>query len=86
MAINIHNPEAHRLARELASLTGETLTEAVVMSLRERLERERARLTRRSMVERLTELAQRCSELEVLDERSGDEILGYGADGAPSHR
>ena len=40
--MNIKNPEAHRLARELADLTGESVTGAVTESLRERLERLRA--------------------------------------------
>ncbi len=39
MSLNIKNPEAHTLAARLAEKTGETLTEAVVRSLRERLER-----------------------------------------------
>jgi antitoxin VapB len=42
MSLNVKHPEAHRLARELASLTGETLTDAVTVALRERLARERA--------------------------------------------
>lgn len=39
MAINIKNPEAERLARDLAARTGVSLTEAVVVALRERAER-----------------------------------------------
>ena len=39
MSLNIKNPEAHKLARELAECTGESLTEAVTLALRERLER-----------------------------------------------
>jgi len=42
MGMNIKNPEAHRLAREVAELTGESVTGAVTGSLRERLERLRA--------------------------------------------
>ncbi len=41
MALYITNPEADRLARELIAKTGETLTDAVVTALRERLERTR---------------------------------------------
>ena len=41
MASSIKTEEADRLARELAKLTGETMTEAVTRSLRERLQRER---------------------------------------------
>jgi antitoxin VapB len=42
MSLNVKNDHAHRLARELADMTGETLTEAVTTALRERLARERA--------------------------------------------
>lgn len=41
MSLNIKNPAAHRLARELADVTGESLTTAVTLALEERLERER---------------------------------------------
>ena len=41
MSLNIKNEETCRLARELAELTGETITGAVTVALRERLERER---------------------------------------------
>ncbi len=41
MSMNIKSAEAHELARELASLTGESLTEAVTAAVRERLERVR---------------------------------------------
>ena len=43
MALSIKTAEADKLARSLARLTGESLTEAVTTALRERLERERAR-------------------------------------------
>lgn len=39
MSLNIKTEEAHRLARELAVMTGETMTAAVVQALRERLQR-----------------------------------------------
>lgn len=39
MALSIKTQEADRLARELSSLTGETMTDAVTKALRERLER-----------------------------------------------
>jgi antitoxin VapB len=43
MSMNIKNEEAHRLARELVKLTGESLTTAVAVALQERIERERRR-------------------------------------------
>jgi antitoxin VapB len=42
MAMNIKNDEAHKLARELSDLTGESLTAAITEALRERLERVRS--------------------------------------------
>lgn len=42
MRLHITNPETDRLARELVALTGESITAAVTVALRERLERFRA--------------------------------------------
>ena len=39
--LNIKNEETCQLARELAELTGETMTGAITVALRERLERQR---------------------------------------------
>ena len=43
MALSVKDPEADRLAREIAARTGETLTQAIVVALRERLARLRGR-------------------------------------------
>ncbi|HXZ79397.1 MAG TPA: type II toxin-antitoxin system VapB family antitoxin [Terriglobales bacterium] len=42
MTLNIKNEETHKLATQLAKLTGESMTEAVTKAVRERLERVRA--------------------------------------------
>ncbi len=84
MALSIKNDEADRLVRELAHITGESLTEAVVISLRERLERKRAETDNRPLAEQLMEIGRRCSALPVLDGRSADEILGYDENGLPT--
>jgi antitoxin VapB len=55
--MNIKSQEAHRLARELASLTGESLTSAVTEAVRERLERVR-RDRGGSLIERLRSIEQ----------------------------
>lgn len=39
MSLNIKNPETYKLARELAAVSGESITEAVTKAVRERLER-----------------------------------------------
>ena len=80
MALSVKNEEADRLARDLAKMTGESLTEAVVVALRERLDRER---TRRDLVRRVTRLAVEVSALPVLDARSRDEMIGYDEAGLP---
>jgi antitoxin VapB len=61
VGLNIKNPEAHRLAGELARLTGENLTEAVTEALRERLERERRRRQRQALSDELLAIGRRCA-------------------------
>lgn len=41
MSLNIKNEDAHRLARQLSELTGESMAQAVTQAIRERLERVR---------------------------------------------
>ena len=41
MSLNIKNKEAHKVASQLARLTGENMTEAVTKAVRERLDRVR---------------------------------------------
>lgn len=76
MALSIKSDEADALARELADLTGESLTEVVTESLRERLDRER-RVRRRDLKSLVAEIQERIAALPVLDDRSDDEVLGY---------
>ncbi len=60
MALSIKTDEADRLARELARLTGETLTDSITKALRERLERERAaRQAEGDLPKRIREFAAR---------------------------
>jgi antitoxin VapB len=54
MGISIRDPEAGRLARELAALRRTTMTEAIAHALRAELERERKKTP---LVERLRRLA-----------------------------
>jgi antitoxin VapB len=83
MALNIRNPEAERLAAELAKQTGESKTEAVTKALRDRLMRVRRERTKRRLVDELEEIAEHCASLPVLDGRTPDEILGYDEVGLP---
>ncbi len=82
MPLSIKDPEADRLAREVARLTGETLTGAIVQSLRERLQRVR-RPRGPKLAEELLAIGRRCAALPIKDKRSLDEILGYDENGLP---
>jgi antitoxin VapB len=60
MSLNIKDPEAHRLAQQIARSTGETMTRVVTEALRERL----ARLERhnaQASVEELLAIAKRAA-------------------------
>jgi len=83
MPISIKNPEAEQLVRQVADLTGESLTEAILVALRERHERLAASKRRRSLADELDRIAKRCAALPVLDSRPADEILGYDENGLP---
>lgn len=83
MAFSIKNNEADRLARQLAALTGENLTETVVRALRERLSRHQLPAQRRKAGTELAKLADKLSKLPVRDPRPADEILGYDESGLP---
>jgi antitoxin VapB len=85
MAISIKSPEADRLARQLAATTGESITMAITVAMRERLEREeRKRLSKAALLEEIRAISHHCAALPVLDARSEDEILGYDENGIPA--
>jgi antitoxin VapB len=60
MSLNIKDPEAHRLAQQIARATGETMTRVVTEALRERLSRLERRSARAS-VEDLLAIAERAA-------------------------
>lgn len=85
MALSLKDKETDSLARQVASLTGETLTEAIRTSLRERLARERLKRGKpASLMDEIDEIVRHFDALPVLDPRSADEILGYDENGLPS--
>ena len=59
MSLNIKSEEARQLAKELAQLTGETMTGAVTVALRERLEREKRRRSVEARVREMRAIGQR---------------------------
>jgi antitoxin VapB len=83
MALYLNNAQAERLAREVADLTGETLTEAVRVSLEQRLRHEKLKRGARPWDDAAIEaIVRRAATLPLLDPRSPEEIL-YGDDGLP---
>jgi antitoxin VapB len=79
MALSIKSERADRLARDLAELTGESITDAVVASLEARLDAER----RRRRTVGLGDIVDRFGRLPLLDERDADDIIGYDEHGLP---
>ncbi|MGH9155925.1 MAG: type II toxin-antitoxin system VapB family antitoxin [Acidimicrobiales bacterium] len=89
MALNIKDPEAERLASEVARLTGESKTRAVKVALQER----QARLTERTVTPDRVAHLRRVLEEELwplvppeilgqpLSRADREAILGYGPAG-----
>lgn len=74
------------LAEELATYTGESVTNAIATALRERLQRVKSegRVAPHSLPEVLLRIGQECAALPVIDNRTADEILGYNELGLPA--
>jgi antitoxin VapB len=84
LPLNIKDQEVYDLAREVADLTGETLTDAVRFSLRLRLDIERRTVADPLWIEQLQEISDRCAARPVIDSRSDDELVGYDEHGIPA--
>lgn len=83
MPLSIRNARAEQLAREVAAESGENLTQAIIRALEERLQRLRGRRHINDVASEILNVSRRCSALPDLDQRSGDEILGYDDRGVP---
>lgn len=60
MSLNLKNPETEKLARKLARVTGESLTAAVTVALKERLENlDRIQQNGGGRLERLMQIVER---------------------------
>lgn len=79
MALSIKSERADQLARELAELTGKSITEAVAASLEYQLELERRKRHRQV----LRDIVERFRALPVLDGRPSEEVIGYNEHGLP---
>lgn len=84
MSLNIKDRQTYEAVRRLAEATGETLTEAVRVSVQERLKRLETRRHRgRRLADRLDEIALHCASGPIDRSRTDDEILGYDERGLP---
>ena len=83
MPLNIKDSETDALAKRLASLTGESLTQAVKRAIQERLARvEKSRRAIR-LADELDHIALHCAGLPRRDRRSAEQIIGYNERGLP---
>ena len=89
MALNIKDPEAERLAAEIAAITGESKTRAVRIALKERKERLAVGVVRRDRVQELLRFLEeeiwpqmpRAALGKRVSRREREAILGYGPRG-----
>jgi antitoxin VapB len=83
MSLNIKSEETHRLVRELAALTGESMTAAVTEAVRERLDRMRRERGVR-LADRLLAIGKDCAARLAEPYRSADHAdLLYDEHGLP---
>lgn len=84
MALNIKDLETDRLARNLARMTGESLTETINKALRARLEQEMRRRGKLPIDRtKVDEIVKQIASRPILDDRSPEEIIGYDEHGLP---
>lgn len=81
MSLIIDDPDAEYLAHALAALTGETVNQAVIAALRDRLTQV---LKEESALDEIMAIAHHCASLPECDPRTPDEILGYDENGLPT--
>jgi antitoxin VapB len=72
MAMNIKSAEAHQLAKELAALEHTTVTDAVILSLREAVERRQREEDRTARAQAMKDIAGRFAEIDR--ERQGPSL------------
>jgi antitoxin VapB len=81
--LRVDHPEADELAHTLAERMGESVDEAVVQALRERLARAPKPTSGARRRGELLAIGRECAALPDYDLRSADEILGYDEHGVP---
>jgi antitoxin VapB len=87
MALSIKNREFEETARELARVTGKSITESGLVGLKRELERQKtihAAIGARGRVERAVAIARQSVARPKICNLTDDEILGYDEFGAPT--
>jgi antitoxin VapB len=85
MALSIKSPEVERKVRKLAATTGQSITTVISLAVDEQLKREeRKRTNKEAMLADIRAIADHCSSLPILDNRSEDEIMGWDENGLPT--
>lgn len=78
MQLNIKNPETVKLAHELATLEGTSISKVVMLSLKQRkdaLLARRASLSSEEKLAAIMEISRRAAKLPIYDERAPDDLL-----------
>ncbi len=83
MPLKIKHAQADLLARRLAEVTGESITDAVIKALREQLQRETGKRSVPRLESEIPTISGRCSLLPDHDTRSAEEIIGFDEHGLP---
>lgn len=83
MPLNIKSDSAHALAKKIAALTGESMTQVVTEALEEKLARVEKAKGQGGLVEELNRIALHCARLPRRDHRGLEEIIGYDDLGLP---
>ena len=83
MALHITNPAVEQKVRDLASLTGESMTDAIGAAVEERMLRVKPPRSKQAdpTVEEILELVRSFKLQPINEDLTEDEILGYGPHG-----
>lgn len=83
MAFHVSSERVDHNVRRLATLTGQSITDAIDTAVREKLRRLEPRSPDPNYVRDLMQMAERIRTKLRLDGRSADELVGYDKDGLP---
>jgi antitoxin VapB len=87
MALSIKNRDFEEIARELAHITGKSITDAGLVGLKRELERQKALKRykpKQNLIDEIREIQRRYAALPNQSPMSDDEILGYDEFGIPT--